>query len=76
MEIIPVFTSQTPEMLASNEFSSMVSQHLIMSEIPDYEDRIFYLSGPRSMVEAFSDLLSQIGVPRSHIKKDFFPGFV
>ena len=69
IETLPIFTTQT------QDFPSSVTQHLVMSSIPDYEDRIFYLSGPRGMVDAFSEILSQIGVPASHIKKDFFPGF-
>jgi hypothetical protein len=27
------------------------------------------------MVHAFSDMLADIGIPKQHIKKDFFPGF-
>ena len=48
---------------------------LIKSEIPDYAERTFYLSGPRSMVVAFERQLSELGVSRTHIKTDFFPGF-
>jgi ferredoxin-NADP reductase len=76
IKIVPVFSNQTPELLAKNEFPSVVDQHLILSEIPDYEDRLFYISGPHGMITAFSDLLHQLGVPRRRIKKDFFPGFV
>lgn len=61
---IPVFTEQ--ESLTSS---------LIRSELPDYRERTFYLSGPRSMVIAYSDLLLSMGVPRLHVKEDFFPGF-
>ena len=69
IETLPIFSTQT------RDFPTKVDQHLIMSSIPDYMDRIFYLSGPRGMVEAFAEILKQIGVPKSHIKEDFFPGF-
>jgi ferredoxin-NADP reductase len=74
--ILPVFSEQTPELLAKNEFPAVVDQHLILSEIPDYQDRLFYISGPRGMITAFSDLLHALGIPRRRIKTDFFPGFV
>jgi ferredoxin-NADP reductase len=54
----------------------VIDTELIRTEIPDYADRTFYLSGPRSMVVAFERQLSQLGVPRHHIKTDFFPGLV
>ena len=75
IETLPVFSNQTEQMKATNEFPSVVDQHLIMSSIPDYEDRMYYLSGPRAMVDSFSDMLGELGIPRNHIKKDFFPGF-
>lgn len=49
---------------------------ILTKEIPDYSQRTFYISGPRSMVNAFSDTLKILGVKKSKIKKDFFPGFV
>jgi ferredoxin-NADP reductase len=75
MQITPVFSDQTPEDQTHNGFPKMIDRNLLTSEIPDYKERIFYLSGPHGMVNAFNDLLLQLGVPRSHIKKDFFPGF-
>jgi ferredoxin-NADP reductase/Na+-translocating ferredoxin:NAD+ oxidoreductase RnfD subunit len=47
----------------------------ITREIPDYKERMFYLSGPHAMVDAFETTLRTLGVSRTHIKKDFFPGF-
>lgn len=75
IEILPVFTNQSPELKAKNEFPDAISPELIMREVPDYRNRIYYLSGPHAMVESFTDELSKLGIPRRHIKKDFFPGF-
>lgn len=52
-----------------------VDDNMIKNEVPDFLDRTFYISGPHVMVEAFDKTLKKMGVKRSHIKKDFFPGF-
>src|SRR5581483_3708485 len=44
-------------------------------EVPDYRERLFYLSGPPKMVEAFKKILTEMGVSRSQIKTDFFIGY-
>jgi len=46
-----------------------------MNGIPDYKDRYFYLSGPRSMVLAFEETLSDLDINSGHIITDYFPGF-
>jgi ferredoxin-NADP reductase len=48
---------------------------LIEREVPDYKDRMFYISGPRAMVLRFRRVLKELGVARSRIRVDFFPGF-
>lgn len=52
-----------------------IDAKLIMREIPDYQERTFYLSGPRSMVLAFKKTLRELGVAARHVKTDYFPGF-
>ena len=52
-----------------------VSDSLIREEIPDYRQRLFYLSGPHAMVSGFEQTLLKLGINESRIKKDFFPGF-
>ncbi|HVZ11534.1 MAG TPA: oxidoreductase [Patescibacteria group bacterium] len=47
----------------------------IAEEVPDYQDRTFYLSGPKSMLDAFEATLSQMGVKKNRIITDFFPGY-
>lgn len=56
-------------------YSGFIDAALIEKEIPDYKERIFYLSGPHGMVEAFKKTLSDMGVSRFNIKSDYFPGF-
>ncbi len=52
-----------------------VDEEMIKTEVPDYLERYFYISGPHVMVVAFEKTLRKMGIKRSHIIKDFFPGF-
>jgi len=52
-----------------------LDKEAIVREVPDYRQRMFYISGPRGMIVAFEDALKSLGVPSGHIKTDFFPGF-
>lgn len=52
-----------------------IDSKIIQEEIPDYKDRIFYLSGPLGLVEGFENTLKDMGVSNNQIKKDFFPGY-
>lgn len=56
-------------------YAGMIDGALIAREIPDYKERFFFISGPHGMVEAFKGTLRDMGVPRLHIKTDYFPGF-
>lgn len=51
-----------------------VTAPMIAKEIPDYKERLFYISGPRKLIDASQDVLTSMGIPRSQIKTDFFPG--
>jgi ferredoxin-NADP reductase len=43
--------------------------------IPDFAERIFYVSGPQAMVRAVKAELLKLGVRSSKIRVDFVPGF-
>ncbi|MCX6799641.1 MAG: hypothetical protein NT091_00640 [Candidatus Falkowbacteria bacterium] len=53
-----------------------INSAIIKAEIPDYSERIFYISGPHSMVNNFEKILIELGINKNKIKTDFFPGFV
>ncbi|HEV2339763.1 MAG TPA: FAD-dependent oxidoreductase [Patescibacteria group bacterium] len=55
--------------------SGRITPEMIKNKIPDYKERLFYLSGPQQMVKAFEKLLKDMGITGRQIKKDFFPGF-
>ncbi len=53
-----------------------ITPEMIRKYVPDFAQRTFYMSGPRSMILAFQDSLGKMGIPKNRIKTDFFPGFV
>jgi ferredoxin-NADP reductase len=59
----------------SNFHKGFIDASLIMREMPDYAERLFFISGPRAMVLRFEKVLADLGIARSRIKTDFFPGF-
>ena len=70
-----VYTVSKDEAQIPGIYRGMIDGALIAREIPDYKDRIFYISGPHGMVEAFQKTLFEMGVSRWKIKVDYFPGF-
>jgi ferredoxin-NADP reductase/Na+-translocating ferredoxin:NAD+ oxidoreductase RnfD subunit len=66
--------SEAPQDRA-NVHHGFIDVDLIQREVPDYGDRTFYISGPRAMVVRFQTLLRELGVARSRIKVDYFPGY-
>ena len=59
----------------TNFHKGFIDADLIMREMPDYAERLYYISGPRSMVLKFEQVLAELGIARDRIKTDFFPGF-
>lgn len=53
-----------------------VDSLMIQREVPDYKERVYYLSGPHAMVTGYEKTLQEMGIKNNQIKKDFFPGFV
>jgi ferredoxin-NADP reductase len=63
-------------MYINTDTDKRIDAELIKREIPDYRERMFYISGTHAMVTTFKEILRELGVPLTHIKIDFFPGFV
>ena len=61
--------------LPPNTFRGRIDARFLGDAIPDFQERMFYISGPRGMVVAFEKTLHELGVPARNIKVDFFPGF-
>jgi ferredoxin-NADP reductase/Na+-translocating ferredoxin:NAD+ oxidoreductase RnfD subunit len=57
------------------EYPGLIDAKLVRAAIPDFRERTFYISGPQAMVKSLRQMLLGLGVRRSRIKVDFFPGF-
>jgi Na+-transporting NADH:ubiquinone oxidoreductase subunit NqrB len=57
------------------QYPGFIDERLVRLAIPDYLERTFYISGPQAMVKALRQKLRAMGVRRSKIKTDYFPGF-
>ncbi len=51
-----------------------LTEDIIRRHAPDFAERIWYISGPPGMVNAYTNLLLGLGVKRYQIFRDFFPG--
>jgi ferredoxin-NADP reductase len=55
--------------------SGQLTPQVIAEEVPDYAERLFYVSGSHPMVTAIKANLRSLGVEDHNIKIDFFPGY-
>jgi ferredoxin-NADP reductase/Na+-translocating ferredoxin:NAD+ oxidoreductase RnfD subunit len=53
-----------------------LSEQMVRDMMPDFRERLFYLSGPPGMVRVHMQVLKSVGVRRRQIKTDFFPGLM
>ncbi|MDB5179317.1 MAG: oxidoreductase [Patescibacteria group bacterium] len=70
-----VYVLDAPGTLSEAARQGPITTALIKAEIPDFRERVFFVSGPRPMVTATVAALKTIGVHASRIKTDFFPGY-
>jgi ferredoxin-NADP reductase len=75
LDTLYVVSAPGTVMSSPNTIVGRINADVIQQTIPDYQERIFYVSGTHSMVEAARETLRQLGVNRSNIKTDFFPGY-
>jgi ferredoxin-NADP reductase len=48
---------------------------ILIEHLPDYIERVFFISGPQAFVAAMRNNLLDMGIPRRNIHTDFFPGY-
>ncbi len=51
-----------------------ITPQLIKSKVPDYRRCIYYISGPKGMVDSFKESLDKMHIRSSQIKTDYFSG--
>ena len=49
---------------------------MIREAMPDYAERLFYISGSHTLVSGIQQTLRELGIKRSSIKTDYFPGII
>ncbi len=52
-----------------------INKDLVAEVIPDYPERLFYLSGPPKMVTSLEDQLIALNVPQEQVRRDSFTGY-
>jgi ferredoxin-NADP reductase len=53
-----------------------MNREMIERTVPDYQERIFYTSGPRPMVDAMRAMLGGMGLAETQIKQEYFTGYL
>lgn len=57
-------------------YRGFVDVGIVIENVPDYLETVFYLSGPPAFVNACEKVLHGLEVPNRNIRKDYFPGYV
>jgi ferredoxin-NADP reductase/Na+-translocating ferredoxin:NAD+ oxidoreductase RnfD subunit len=71
-----VYVINDTDMVATpNLHPGRITPSLIQTEIPDFAQRLFYVSGPQPMVQEVRRMLLGLGVSSSDIKTDYFSGY-
>jgi ferredoxin-NADP reductase len=56
-------------------YTGIINAEMVKNEIPDYKQTSFYTCGSPAMVVAIENLLRELGISESQIKKENFPGY-
>ena len=73
--VIYFLAQPTPQNMGAAQRTGHIDARAIHDTVPDYHDRMFYVSGSHEMVVAVQHSLSSLGIRKNHIKKDYFPGY-
>jgi ferredoxin-NADP reductase len=52
-----------------------IDRDMVVREVSDYANRVFFCSGPRKMVDSIKSLLKDLGIPENQIKQEYFSGY-
>jgi ferredoxin-NADP reductase/Na+-transporting NADH:ubiquinone oxidoreductase subunit NqrB len=75
LKTVYAISSAIDELPTQHAYRGRIDRELIKREIPDYKERIFYISGTHAMVSGLTKILHDLNIPRNQIRTDFFPGF-
>jgi ferredoxin-NADP reductase/Na+-translocating ferredoxin:NAD+ oxidoreductase RnfD subunit len=51
-----------------------IDETFLQEEVPDYEERVFYICGSQRLVSGINGALARLGVERGSVRSDYFPG--
>ena len=68
MHVCYTVVSSTPE--KKEYIFGMITRDLVLTKIPDYKDRLFYIFGPPAMVEAMKGICKGIGCDMAKVKAE------
>lgn len=54
--------------------TGVIDAELVKKEVPDYQERVFYVCGPPPMVQAMEKLIRDLGLPLTQLKLEAFTG--
>ncbi len=74
-QIYYMLSGRSAKPTMADTFKGKISLEVIEKLIPDFEERIIYISGTHRMVEELQHELHQMGIVHANIKTDFFPGY-
>lgn len=57
-----------------NGYSRRIDKEMILEEIPDFKERIFFIFGPPNLVSNMEKILDKINVDKKNIRKENFSG--
>ncbi|MCL7411542.1 MAG: FAD-binding oxidoreductase [Methanosarcinaceae archaeon] len=52
-----------------------ICDSMIVHEIPDYKEYVFYLCGPPLMIDSMVSILNSMGIPKSQVKQESLVGY-
>lgn len=70
-----IFSTSIKTIYVTTQTQGRITADFIKQQIPDYQERKFYLSGPHGLVTTFEQNLKDLGLSKGNIVTDFFPGF-
>jgi ferredoxin-NADP reductase/Na+-translocating ferredoxin:NAD+ oxidoreductase RnfD subunit len=51
-----------------------IDERFLREEIPDCQERVFFICGSQRLVGGIKEVLAGLGIERSSVRSDFFPG--
>lgn len=73
LEVIITITKPGPNW---EGLAGRIDRETIGRNVSDYSERVFYTSGPMPMVDAMRAILTDMGLPDTQIKQEYFYGYL